>query len=120
MTPREKTAWAKLNQRKLKGETYLLLLSSYDNGRAAIEVMNVECHEPECRLTVNLVDDPLEEFEFHVRFEVVNYAGDVIEALKAEGIAVPTGKIVSAGYVAEYAEVWRLVTEPVDERNTSE
>lgn len=99
--------WEKLNNRKLKNGEYQLELHQYGNGRPAVLVYS-STGEPECRLTVNLEDEPLGDDEFHVRLEDRRFSGAVFQALIDEGVAQPTGRVVSAGYVERYAEVWKL------------
>lgn len=100
--------WQALDGRTLSTGHTLRVVGTYDNGRYAVDVFTPDGFEVECRLTVNLVEHLLEENEFHVRFESRNYAGEVFDALIAEGIAEPTGRVVGSGFVERYAEVWRL------------
>ena len=104
-------AWTKLDGRVLK-TGHSLTLHQYQNGLPAVEVL-CDTGEPQCRLTVNL-DDPLGELEFHARFEDRKFSPEIFDALVAEGIAKPTGKIVAAGYVERYAEVWELVNDSAE------
>lgn len=107
MTKSEQEAWGALDGKVLtSGHT--LRVSWYRNGRVSLEAITPDGSEVECRVTVNLVDNTLEEFEFHVRFEDRMYAGAVFDALRSSGLALPTGKVVSAGFVERYAEVWKL------------
>lgn len=107
MTPQEEEMWLKLDGKELSSG-HVLRLGRYGNGRGALEAI---CHDgiPECKVTVNMIDEDLGEGEFHVRLETSHkMAPNVFDALIKDGIAEPTHKIISAGYVKEYAEVWRL------------
>lgn len=109
MNERITKAWEALHDRKL-GEC-ILQLDRYCHGDRASLQAYTEDGEPECSITVNLDEQSIEDDEFFVRFETVRYAGPIFEALTKENIAHPTGRIVSAGYVERYAEVWKLVIE---------
>lgn len=99
--------WQRLHNRRIKSGEYQLELHQYRNGRPAVLVYG-STGEPECRLTVNLEDASLGDDEFHVRFEDRQFSEPVFQALIDEGLAHPTGRVVSAGYVERYAEVWKL------------
>lgn len=64
---------------------------------------------PEVTITVNMVDAELGEGEFHVRHEARRHAPIVFDGLIQAGIAAPTGRTIGAGYVENYAEIWKLV-----------
>lgn len=85
-----------------------LELGQYGNGRLGVTAIAPD-GIPECKVTVNLSDEPLGDDEFHVRFEDRHYSPRVFDALIDDGIAEPTGKVVAAGLVERYAEVWRLL-----------
>ncbi len=105
MTPREREARRDLDGRRVG--SFLLRAGEYGNGRLAIQAIAAD-GIPECVVTVNLIDDELSEGEFFVRFEAREHAAAVFEALIADGIAAPTGRVVAAGRVERYAEAWRL------------
>lgn len=100
--------WAQLDRYRLKTGHVLKIGQYRTNNRPALEAWTPE-GECECSITVNL-DDPLEEQEFFVRLATRKHASQVFEALIDEKLAEPTGRVVSAGYVQEYAEVWRIVS----------
>lgn len=104
MTPREREALNDLDGRWVGN--FLLRAGEYGNGRLAIQAVDAD-GIPECTVTVNLIDDELREGEFFVRFEAREHSR-VFEALIADGIAAPTGRVVAAGRVERYAEAWRL------------
>lgn len=110
MKEREETASQKLDKRVLSTGFRLRATTYQTNGRVALEawVDDGAFPECECRITINLVDEPLEDDEFHVRFEDRRLASSVFDGLIDDGIAKPTGKIVSTIYVEDYAEVWKL------------
>ena len=62
-------------------------------------------------------DDEIPLNEFFVRYETKKYSPDVLQAFIDEGIAHPTGRDVSAGFVEKYAEVWKLGKEPEDAKD---
>jgi len=105
MTGRETKAWQDLDGVDLDG--FRVACGLYGNGRGAAEVVD-SSGVPECRITVNLVEHTLAEGEFHVRFEDRKYSPDVFQRLIDRGLAAPTGRVVPAGYVERYAEVWQL------------
>lgn len=105
-TDREFLAWRALDGRVVGGGC-TLRLAMYENRKPALEAVAGD-GSPECMLTVNLEEECLGEGEFHVRFEVKRWSEVLFEALVSEGIAAPTGKIVGAGHVERYAEVWCL------------
>ena len=107
MDEQEKKAWVALDNRVLSSG-HLLTLREYSNGRGALQAITPDGVEVECTVTVNLVDEKIAGDEFHVRFEARKHSDAVFQALIADGIAEPTGKVVSAGWVERYAEVWRL------------
>lgn len=102
--------WQKLDQRVLSTGFRLRVSTYQTNGRVALEAWDDDGEFPECecRITVNLINESLEEGEFHVCFEDRRLASSVFDGLLSDGIAKPTGKIVSTIYVEDYAEVWRL------------
>lgn len=106
MTPREFAAWKRCQGFKLPGG-YRLELGMYSNRRGALTAIGSD-GIPECTVTVNLVDEPIEEGEFFVRKETLHHAPIVFDGLLQSGLAAPTKKVVSAGRVTHYAEVWRL------------
>lgn len=95
--------WDRLHQLKL-GE-YALEAARYsaNDRRALIARHN---GEPLCYVTVNLVDEDLAEDEFFVQLETRKRNQDLFDMLLKH--AEPTGEVVSAGYVEQYAEKWRL------------
>ncbi len=104
MTPREREVLSDLDGQWVG--SFLLRTGEYGNGRMAIQAIAPD-GIPECTVTVNLIDDVLSEGEFFVRFEAREHSR-VFEALIADGIAAPTGRVVAAGRVDRYAEAWRL------------
>lgn len=100
--------WKKLDKLKICKGKYEIALYQYGNGRCCLQILNIEEQEPECSATVNLVDDEIPLNEFFVRYETKNFCQDVFQAFIDEGIAHPTGRDVSAGYVEKYAEIWKL------------
>jgi hypothetical protein len=89
---------------------YQFQVGAYGNGRVAIQALYLPTLEPECTITVNLVDEDVEEGEFFVRLETLRHSR-APEALVEEGLVERTGKIVGAGFVENYAELWRLKVE---------
>lgn len=106
MTEREFAAWKRCQGFKLPGG-FRLELGMYSNKRAALTAIAPD-GIPEVTVTVNLVDEQLSEGEFHVRNEARQHAALVFDGLLQSGLAKPTGKIVGAGRVEAYAEVWQL------------
>ena len=103
-----------LDGREVAGFT--IQLGRYGNGRPALTIYGSD-GVPHDRVTVNLVDHPLEDGEFHVKLETVRTTPKFLRALKAEDIAHPTGVIVSSGRVEDYAEVWSLGPRPEKSAN---
>jgi hypothetical protein len=88
---------------------------AYPNGRPALG-LEVEVREdgevwwePDMMLTVNLPDEPLPEGCFFVRSH--NYE-DCLQRILATGLFDDLGVDVPAGFVAQYARVWRLRPTP--------
>jgi len=103
-------SWSRLDGLRLSSGHVLKVSAYRTNDRPALVAYDEEW-VPECHVTVNLVDELLGDDEFHVRFEDREHAGAVFDALVADGLAEPTGRVVGAGYVPRYAEVWRLLEE---------
>jgi hypothetical protein len=89
---------------------YRFQVGAYGNGRIAIQAVYLPTYEPECTVTINLVDQNVEEGEFFVRLETQQFS-KAPEALLEAGLVERTGRAVSAGFVENYAEVWRLKVE---------
>jgi hypothetical protein len=106
MTDREIAAWRRCQGYKLPGG-FRLELGMYGNGRGALTAIASD-GIPEVTITVNIVEAPLEEGEFHVRKEARRHAGLVFDGMMQAGLASPTGKVIGAGHVEQYAEVWKL------------
>jgi hypothetical protein len=89
---------------KMQDGTEITLIPSnyHDGGRKAIKLMDGE--EPYAMLTINIPEEPLEKGEFLVKGWSENE--DVIEAARASGLFVDTGRRVPAGRCQ--AEVWIL------------
>lgn len=87
-------------------EIMVATLHQYAGGRAAVIVSGLD-GSPYCKLTVNLPEYELGETEFFVKLG--DAADAVAEAFAQQGIIERTGRIVSAGFVERYAEVWRLL-----------
>lgn len=81
--------WAQLDRYRLKTGHVLKIGQYRTNNRPALEAWTQE---------------------FFVRLATRKHASQVFEALIDEKLAEPTGRVVSAGYVQEYAEVWRIVS----------
>lgn len=105
------TLWYRLHGLTLGDYTLQLAQYSYNN-RYSLQAYISKTHEPECSVTVNLDNENIEDDEFFVRFETRKYSPDVFQALIDAQIAEPTGRVVSAGYVERYAEVWKLLPLP--------
>jgi len=85
---------------------YVLSVGRYSNGRISLGADGPE--GPECTLTVNLVDHPLDDDEFYVRLETRRRSESLFQAMIDAGIAHPTERVVSAGFVKNYAEIWKF------------
>lgn len=85
----------------------LLVVSKYPNGRWGMLAIDAETGEPDTVITVNL-DDELSDSEFFVRRQTERYSPEIFSFFESNKIAERTGRVVSAGYVENYAEVWRL------------
>lgn len=99
-------SWSMLDGKELDG--CVLRLGMYPSNRPALQAFTPQ-GEPECVVTVNLPEHPLEPHQFHARREVMRLAPHVFQAILDAGIARPTGQTVGAGWVKEYAEVWELL-----------
>lgn len=100
--------WKELNGRSVGA--FRLQVERYAEGDRpkVIVLVNDPDPEPDCVLTVNLPDHDLGPTEFFVKIELYELT-PIFAMLVRDQIAVPTGRTVSAGYVDNYAEVWRLV-----------
>lgn len=102
MTPEQK--WKKLDGIRVAG--CRLVVSKYrEGGRHAIIASNLNGDFVEL-ITVNLMKHWLRPDEFFVRREMEKHSHDILDGLR--DYAEPTGRAVGSGYVAEYADVWRL------------
>lgn len=62
----------------------------YDNGRAALQLIDADDGEPVATATTNLPDEPLEEGEAFVKDYSENRG--MLDWLVKNGLAVPTGR----------------------------
>lgn len=83
------------------------VVGCYDTGRPAITIDQASGLRA-LVLSVHLPDDPLGPGEFHVRLNVEGVGAALVAAALRLGLFEDTGRRVAAGYVTEYAAVWRL------------
>jgi len=93
---------------KVLSSGHELRVHSYRHGHRAMIRAWTSQGEVECDITVNLPEERLGEGEFFVRNETREFAPEVFQALIKDGIAEPIDRMVGAGYVEQYAQVWRL------------
>lgn len=98
--------WKKFHGLRLETGHVIELAKYSDNGRPALTAYLDD--EAWCRITVNLPEAKLGEYEFHVKHETRNMCGEFFDAIIGANIATPTGIHISAGFVEKYAEVWTL------------
>lgn len=89
-------------------ETVSLHWGRYENGRLALDFLDVRTGEPISRATVNLPDEPLAEGETFIPSHSENEG--MVEALTKLGLIERTGRVVSSGFVE--IDVCRWLMEP--------
>lgn len=69
----------------------------YDNGRVALQLVDVEDGSPIAKATVNLPDVPLGKNQVAIKDWSENEG--MLDALVAASVITPTGQMVRSGYV---------------------
>jgi hypothetical protein len=88
------------------GGRFSLVAGVYGNNRGAAVVNNAQV--PECKLTLNLVDEELPDANhFFVKGETLEDCRGIFVALIELGVIAPTQDVVTYGRGCA-AEVWRL------------
>jgi uncharacterized protein (DUF2141 family) len=94
----------KLGSITVDGESVDLFLAQYANGSPAVVASVAATGEPFGKLSVNLVDEQLEEGEIAIKTYAENKA--FAEAARHSGLFIDTRKRVKTGFVR--VEIWRL------------
>ncbi len=86
-------------------EPFILRGGLYSPEVGALYIMT-DNGEQECKVTVNMVSEVLDHDEFFTKVEEMT--GIVGTALLRLGLFVRTDRVISSGYVKEYAQAWRF------------